>query len=107
MGVMARALATRLEVDAGRLAALCERYQVSRLSVFGSASRGEMGPESDIDVLVEFRTGTRTGLVEFAGLMLALTEMWGRRVDLVSRAALRPALRERILGEAQLLYAAG
>jgi hypothetical protein len=95
-----------LEVDPAQLAAICARYQVRRLRVFGSAARGELRPDSDVDILVEFSPGAQTGLIEFAGLMLALPRLIGREVDLVTEPALRPALRDAILDEARLLYAA-
>ena len=46
-------------VDSQSLAEMCRRYNVRELSVFGSAVRGEMGPDSDIDILVEFEPGVR------------------------------------------------
>ncbi len=49
------------EVDAAKLADLCPQYGVTELSLFGSAVRGEMGPDSDIDVLVEFDPAARVG----------------------------------------------
>ena len=56
------------------------------LSVFGSAARGEMRPDSDIDLLVEFLPEAEIGLLEHAGLMLDLSQLLGRKVDLVSKA---------------------
>jgi uncharacterized protein len=92
--------------DLSKLREICRRYQVSRLSVFGSVARGEARPDSDVDILVEFLPDARIGMVQYGGLMLALSELMGRHVDLVTNRALRPALRNHILEEAQLLYAA-
>src|SRR5438270_5382461 len=55
------------EVDYIALAELCRRYQVRELSVFGSAARGEMRPDSDIDLLVEFQPDAGIDLVDHAG----------------------------------------
>jgi len=74
-----------IEVDEAKLADLCRRYQVRELSLFGSAARGEMRPDSDIDLLVEFLPNAEVGLVEHAGLMLDLAQLLGRKVDLVSK----------------------
>ena len=69
------------------------------------SGQGEARFNRDIDLLVEFSPEAEIGLIQYAGLMLALSEVLGRKVDLVSRPALRPALRDAVLREAQLLYA--
>ena len=99
---------TRLAINADptRLAGICRRYQVRQLSVFGSVARGQARSDSDVDLLVEFFPDAGIGLIRYAGLMLALAELLGRKVDLVTKPALKPALRDAILEEAQLLYAA-
>jgi len=93
-------------VDETKLADLCRRYQVRELSVFGSAARGEMRPDSDIDMLVEFLPDAEVDLVDHAGLMLDLSQLLGRKVDLVSKNGLKPLIRASVLDEARLLYAA-
>jgi predicted nucleotidyltransferase len=87
------------------VSALLKRHQadlyqrgVKSLAVFGSLARGEATPASDIDVLVEF--DRPVGLFEFIRLKLYLEELTGRRVDLVTPDALRPAMRAEILAEA-------
>lgn len=75
---------------------------VRRLGVFGSVARGEAGPESDIDVLVEFET--TPDLFEFAALRDRLAEILERPVDLATPQGLKPRLRARILNEVR--YAA-
>ena len=94
------------EVDEASLAEICRRYHVRELSLFGSAARGEMRPESDIDLLVEFSPEAHTGLLEFAGLMLDLSQLLGRKVDLVSKKGLKPLIRDSVLQEARPVYAA-
>jgi predicted nucleotidyltransferase len=95
-----------IEVDGAQLADLCRRYQVRELAVFGSAARGEMRSDSDIDLLVEFLPTADVGLVEHAGLMLDLARLLGRKVDLVSKNALKPRIRSSVLADARLVYAA-
>src|ERR1700730_11594987 len=94
------------QVDEAMLADLCRRYQVRELSFFGSAARGEMRPDSDIDFLVEFLPDAEIDLVDYAGLMLDLSHLLGRTVDLVSKNGLKPLIRTSVLEEARLLYAA-
>jgi uncharacterized protein len=96
----------RTQFDEVALADLCRKYQVRELSVFGSAARGEMRPDSDVDLLVEFLPGARIDLVDYAGLMLDLTKLIGCKVDLVSKKGLKPLIRPSVLKEARLLYAA-
>lgn len=74
------------------------QYGVKSLALFGSLSRGEATAASDIDLLVEF--SRPKGMLAFIRLQHRLAEILGRRVDLVTPLALRPAWRERILREA-------
>ncbi|HXH58151.1 nucleotidyltransferase family protein [Iamia sp.] len=92
-------------VDLQRLAEVCGRYGVARLEVFGSVSRGDAGPDSDIDVLYEMVPGARLGW-DIEKLVDELEALFGRSVDLVSRRALHERLRESVLAEAQVIYAA-
>lgn len=74
-----------------------QRYRAEIVGVFGSYARGEAGRRSDLDVLVRFLEGA--SLFELVGLADFLEENLGLKVDVVSERALRPNLRERILGE--------
>lgn len=69
--------------------------------VFGSAARGETGPTSDIDLLIEMEPGR--SLLDFVGLWQELEDLLGVRVDLVSEGGISPYMRERILSEAVAL----
>lgn len=69
--------------------------------VFGSAARGEAGPDSDLDLLVELEPGVT--LLRHAAMARELTALLGRPVHVVSDRGLRPRVRERVLREAQPL----
>jgi predicted nucleotidyltransferase len=90
------------------LIALCERYDVARLEVFGSAARGvDFDPAvSDADFLVEFKAGSRLSpLEQFFGLANALEDLLGRPVDLVEPSAVKnPFVRARINQSREVLY---
>ena len=58
----------KMNVDGMALAEVCRRYSVKELSLFGSAARGEMRPESDVDIMVEFEQDARVGLIKFESL---------------------------------------
>ena len=70
---------------------------VESLSIFGSVARDEAGPESDVDVLVELKSGI--GLFQYANIKGRLEEILGRPVDLATPNALRPWMREQVLSE--------
>ena len=86
------------EVD---IAEICRRYQVLELSVFGSAARGEMRPDSDVDFLVDFLPNARPGLLGLAAMTRELSVLLGRRVDLAVKPALKPLIRPGVLAEAK------
>ncbi|MDB5454573.1 MAG: nucleotidyltransferase [Caulobacter sp.] len=78
---------------------LLDRYGVQRVGVFGSTARGEAGPNSDVDVLVEFGLETHPGL-DFFALRDALAELLQRDVDLATPKTLHRLMRDRVLREA-------
>jgi predicted nucleotidyltransferase len=89
--------------------ALCQRFRVQRLELFGSAARPDFDPQrSDVDFLVEFepfQQGTAADI--YFGLLHALEDLLGRRVDLVmTRAVKNPYFFEAIQADRTLLYAA-
>lgn len=74
-------------------------FKVSSLFLFGSVVRGEAGPGSDVDILVEFNHDARVGLFEFVRLQAFLSEILGCHVDLVTSDALHPMLKDKIMRE--------
>jgi predicted nucleotidyltransferase len=94
------------DIDGPSLAEVCRRYGVKELSLFGSAVRGEMRPESDIDIMVEFEPGVRIGLIKFESFADELESLAGRRVDLVTKRGMKPWVRTRVLKDARVIYAA-
>jgi predicted nucleotidyltransferase len=77
-----------------------ERSGVRRAALFGSTARGEANAASDVDVLVVLDSNAHIGLLRFAALQDHLRELFGRKVDLVSRGALNPDRDQAILDEA-------
>jgi predicted nucleotidyltransferase len=98
--------AERLNFSQAALAAVCARYRVRELAVFGSAARGDARPDSDVDLLVLFEDGTRVSLFTLIDLQAELSRLFDRPVDLVPKDGLKPVLRQEVLAEAQVLYAA-
>ena len=95
-----------LSVDQERLADFCRKHHIRQLSFFGSVLRDNFGPESDIDVLVEFDKAHLPGLLGIAGLERALSAILGnRRVDLRTAEDLSRYFRKDVLEEAEVQYA--
>jgi predicted nucleotidyltransferase len=94
-----------LEDKKAEIAAICRRYHVRELSLFGSALSANFRPDSDVDFLVEFDTGAPVGLIEFGQLEAELETLLHRKVDLVSKRGLKPLVRDRILKHLEPVYA--
>lgn len=88
-----------------RLAELCRRYGIAELSVFGSIARGDERADSDVDLLYVRLPGNDLGMSYFA-LQEDLEELFGHPVDLVPKDGLHRAIRDQVLDDAQVLYAA-
>jgi predicted nucleotidyltransferase len=89
-----------------RLAEFARRHHVSRLALFGSILGPDFRPDSDIDLLVEFEPGRSPGMVGFGGMILELSDLLGRRVDLRTPSDLSPYFRSAVLKRARTLHAA-
>src|SRR5947209_5753654 len=98
--------AALVELPESAIAEICRLHQVKELSLFGSAARGEMTPESDYDLLVDFLPDARPGLLGVSAMTRELSTLLGRRVDLAVKPALKPLIRRVVLSEARLIYAA-
>ena len=90
--------------DTATLAPICRKYGVSSLAVFGSFVRGEARADSDLDLLVSF--AVRVSLLRMVALQRELSDLVGRKVDLQTEAALSPYIKDQILRERQVIYAA-
>jgi len=99
-------VAYRIEqhISQNKLAEFCRKHHIRKLSLFGSALRGRMRPESDIDLLVEFDPGHVPGLLTLAGMEIELTEMVGRKVDLRTPQELSRYFRAEVVNAAEVQY---
>lgn len=88
------------------LATLCRRHRVTELSLFGSALRGDLTPESDIDLLVTYAQGETVTFSRLARFGREAEAILGRQVDVVPRAGLKESIREEVLASSRVLYAA-
>ena len=104
------ASSTQIAIPSDRISAFCERWGIAELALFGSVVRDDFGPDSDVDVLVSFNPVARHTLLDMVRMEDELSGLFGRNVDLVTRAAVegsRNHIRRRaILESAQVVYAA-
>ena len=93
----------KIAIDRDAVADFCRRHHICRLALFGSVLRGDFGPGSDVDVLVEFEPGHTPGLAFFA-MQRELADILGHKVDLSTRQDLSRYFRDAVLAEAEVLY---
>ena len=99
-------MSPHLAIDRDAVSAFCRRHHITRLALFGSVLRDDFGPESDVDVLVEFQAGHVPGL-SFMSIERELSRLLhGRRVDMVTPKFLTPRIRDQVLESAEPLYVA-
>ena len=95
-----------MDVPHGQIREFCRRHHIRRLSLFGSVLRDDFGPESDVDVLVEFDADHVPGLAFFA-MQDELSRILGRNVDLNTPGFIGRLFRDQVLSDAEDLYVSG
>ena len=94
-----------LPFDANKLIELCRQNDVRKVGIFGSIARGDANAQSDIDLLVEF--SKRKSLLALVALERKISTALGRKVDLLTEAAISPYLRDRIKRDLLVIYESG
>ena len=98
---------SNIEIPKRKIVKFCRKYHIRKLALFGSILRDDFGPDSDIDVLVEFEPGHTPGFA-FITIQDELSQLLGgREVDLVTPKFLNYRIRERVEKEARVAYAQG
>jgi uncharacterized protein len=92
------ATVTTLRSRRAEILDIARKHGARNVRVFGSVARGDAGPDSDVDILVELEPGR--GLLDHAALMLDLSDLLGCKVDVVTDRGIRPRIRDRVLREA-------
>lgn len=95
-----------LNIERSELRRFCEIHHIRRLALFGSHLKGSAGPQSDIDLLVEFHPDHIPGLLGIASMEGELSELLGRKVDLRTANDLSPRIRAGVMRTAEVQYAA-
>ncbi|MBI5841682.1 MAG: nucleotidyltransferase family protein [Chloroflexi bacterium] len=96
----------KISIPFKTLAKFCRKHHIRKLAFFGSVLRDDFGPQSDVDILVEFEEGYTPGLT-FIDIQDELSKLLGNReVDLVTPKFLNHRIKERVLKEAEVAYGA-
>ena len=95
---------TTLELPVAAIREYCAEQPIQRLSLFGSALRGDMGPDSDVDLLVEYEPDAMVGFIARAGMGMGLSAVVGRHVDLRTPNELSRYFRDEVVNCAKLIY---
>jgi hypothetical protein len=96
----------RINISSEQIADFCRRHHIRKLALFGSVLRDDFRPDSDVDVLLEFEEDVRIGLLGLMTIQLEFTDMIGREADFRLPGDLSRYFRDRVIAEAEVLYAA-
>ena len=96
--------ATAVSLPLDEIRQYCSQQPIMRLSLFGSAMRGELAADSDIDFLVEYLSKARIGLMAISGQEIELSQIVGRQVDLRTAEDLSRYFRQEVVENARLIY---
>ena len=95
-----------INIPREQIAVFCREHRIRKLSLFGSILRDDFGPDSDIDVLVEFEPEARVGLFRLAAIEQDLSRLLGRKADVNTPGFLSEAFREQVMRDAEVQYVA-
>jgi predicted nucleotidyltransferase len=96
----------KIKIQPEEIETFCKRYQVQRMSLFGSVLRDDFKVESDVDVLVQFDAEARASFMTLGKMQRELAAIFQRPVDLVPQDGLKHAIRDQLLSTAMEVYAA-
>lgn len=95
-----------IQIDREQLVAFCRRHHLTKLALFGSVLTDRFGPDSDVDVLVEFDSEHIPGLIALSRMERELSDILGRRADMRTPNDLSRYFRDQVVREAVIQYAA-
>jgi len=96
----------KIKIPKKDLDEFCRRYHVKRLALFGSVVGKDFRAESDVDVLVSFQPNAHVGFITFSRMQRELSSLFNKPVDLVPMDGLKPVIRNSVLSDIEVVYAA-
>jgi len=100
-------MGARIQIPQNLLDDFCRRRRIRKLSLFGSVLRDDFGPQSDVDVLVEFESDAVVGYFELAEMEAELSDLLGRKADIRTPAELSRYFRQEVMAAAEPQYVSG
>jgi len=97
-------MSVKIPIPKEEITDFCRRNRIRRLAFFGSVLRDDFTVDSDVDVLVEFLPGCGVGMIALAGLEIELGRILARRAEIHTYQGLNPLFRDKVLGQAEILY---
>ena len=96
-----------MEIPRRKIAVFCRRHNIKKLSLFGSVLREDFGPDSDVDVLVEFLPGHAPGYFKIFDIEIELSDLLGgRKADIRTSRDLSRHFQGLVVSEVKLIYEA-
>jgi hypothetical protein len=93
-----------ININIEKIREFCRKSGIRKLSIFGSAARNDMSPQSDIDLMVEFEQGVKTGFIRLAALERALSDILGRKTDLNTPGSICEEYIDEVMRDAETIY---
>jgi uncharacterized protein len=95
----------RIKINKKKIEEYCKKHHIQKLSFFGSYLKDDFGPDSDLDILVEFEPGQKVGFIKLSGMERDLSEIFNHKVDLRTPVELSRYFRQEVLDSAKVQYA--
>ena len=102
----AKSSRAQISIPKRKIQQFCQRYDVQRMALFGSVLSKKFRPKSDVDVLVSFTPNAHVGFLTLSRMQRELSELFKRPVDLVPMDGLKPVIRDSVLSNIEVVYAA-
>ncbi len=100
-------MSARIDIPKDKITEFCRKWKIREFAIFGSAVGDDFRPDSDVDVLVVFQDNAEWSLFDLISAEEELKQIFGRKVDLVEKKAIRnPFRRQHILSHREVIYAA-
>jgi len=92
-------------IDREELDKICKKYSIRELSVFGSYANGNYTEDSDLDILVDFKSLEGKSLIDYSKISYSLSDLFGKKVDLVMKSGLKKLIKDEVINSSKVFSA--